>query len=108
MRKASEKLLARAIHGSPTYLGRVSAGTAAKNNTDTTAFAIPAGSLLLIIPSAAVKVKAGKAIATSITTANGVPLATLEKFYMLLGSDEAYLEAITDSSTSNVDVWRLE
>ncbi len=102
------KALVQCLNGSPRYLGKISATTSAKNNADTTAFTIPAGSCLLIVPSAAVKVYPDKDATEDITTTNGVPLAAAEKFYMLLRTDEAYLQAITDSSTSDVYVWRME
>ncbi len=107
-RSADQTDTIKALNGSPVYLGRISAGTSAKNNADTTAFTIPAGSLLLIIPSAAVKVLADNDATEGITTTNGVPLVAAEKYYLLLRSDQAYLQAITVSSTSDVDVWRLE
>lgn len=108
LRTAGETDLIRGLNGSPVYLGRISATTSAKNNADTTAFTIPAGSLLLIIPSAAVKVLGDANATEDITTTNGVPLAASEKFYLLLRSDQAFLQAITASGTSDVDVWRLE
>jgi hypothetical protein len=99
--------LVRALNGSPAYLGTISATTSAKNNADTTAFTIPAGSLLLIVPSAAVKILADDNATEDITTANGVPLIAGEKFYLLMTSTQTHLQAITDSSTSDVKVWRV-
>ncbi len=99
--------LVRALNGSPEYLGEISATTSAKNNADTTAFTIPAGSLLLIIPVAAVKVLADTNATEDITVANGIPLIAGEKFYLLLRSDQNHLQAITDTSTSAVKVWRV-
>ena len=100
--------LMRALNGSPKYLGRISATTSAKNNADATAFDIPSGSLLLIYTSAAVNVLGSNSATEVVTATTGVPLAAAEKFYLLLKPDEKYLEAITPSSTANVDVWRLE
>jgi hypothetical protein len=99
--------LVRALNGSPEYLGTISATTSAKNNADTTAFTIPPGSLLLIIPVAAVKILPDTNATEDITTANGVPLIAGEKFYLLLKNNENHLQAITDSSTSDVKVWRI-
>lgn len=108
MRKLDMEQLMRALNGSPKYLGRISATTSAKNNADSTAFTIPKGSLLLIIPSAAVSVMGAATATETVTATTGVPLAANEKFYLLLGKSELYLEAITPSSTANVDVWRLQ
>lgn len=107
-RTADQTDLIRGLNGSPVYLGRIAATTSAKNNADATAFTIPPGSLLLIISSAAVSVLGDKDATEDVTATTGVPLAANEKFYLLLRSDQAYLQVITPSSTANVDVWRLE
>lgn len=107
-RTADLRGLVQCLNGSPTYLGKISATTSAKNNADTTAFTINKGDCLLIIPSAAVKVLGDVDATEDITTTTGVPLAASEKFVMLLRSNQNYLQAITDSSTSDVYVWRLE
>lgn len=108
LRNADQTRLIQGLNGSPVYLGRISATTSAKNNADTTAFTIPAGSLLLIVSSAAVSVLGDNDATEDVAATTGVPLAANEKFYMLLKSNQAYLQAITPSSTANVDVWRLE
>ncbi len=107
-RTADHADLIRALNGSPTFLGCIAATTSAKNNADSTAFTITAGSLLLIVPTAAVKILPDTNATEDVTTTTGIPLAALEKFYLLMKSDQTYLQAITDSSTSTVCVWRLE
>lgn len=107
-RSADLTTLVQGLNGSPRYLGRISAGTSAKNNADTTAFSIPAGSLLCIYSSAAVRVLGDTNATEDITTTNGFPVAATTVWCTLLRSDQAYLQAITASGSADVDVWRME
>lgn len=108
-RGTSELGLLLALNGSPTYLGRIGAGTAAKNNADATAFDIPADAkVLLIYASAAVRVLPDTDATEDITVANGVPIKADERFYMVLKANQSYLQAITAVGTADVDVWRLD
>ncbi len=105
MRKLSQNQLMRALNGSPRYLGEI-ISTTVKTNADTAVpFTIKAGSLLLLIPSAAVQVLPGFLPAVTCTTTNGITLAASEKFYLLLRSDITTLQAVGSATTK---VWELE
>lgn len=113
-RTSSQADLMRALNGSPQYLGRIVAGTTVKDNSNTsgTTFNITKGSILLIVPTAAVCVLAGTSAASATakcdgTADTGVPLKAEEKFYMTLMTNEGWLQAITAAGAANVDVWRL-
>ena len=108
-RETNELRLTMALNGRPTYLGRISATTTAKNNADATAFDIPAAArLLLVCSDAAVKILPDTDVTEDITTATGVPLAASACWWMTLNADDKYLQAITATGTANVDVWRLD
>lgn len=108
-RETTEVRLTLALNGRPTYLGRISATTTAKNNADATAFDIPADArVLLICSSAAVKILPDTDVTEDITTANGVPVAANGCWWMILKTADVYLQAITASGTADVDVWRLD
>lgn len=108
-RETTETRLMLALNGRPTYLGRISATTSAKNNTSATAFAIPDDAkVLLICVDAAVRILPDIDTTTDITTSNGVPLQANTCFWMILKTVDVYLQAITATGTANVDVWRLD
>lgn len=108
-RETTELRLLLALNGRPTYLGRISATTTAKNNADATAFAIPqAAKVLLACTSAAVRILPDTDDTEDITTANGVPVAAGACWWMILNASDSYIQAITESGTANVDVWRLD
>jgi hypothetical protein len=108
-RETNELRLLLALNGRPTYLGRISATTSAKNNADATAFTIPADAkVLLVCVSAAVRILPDTDATEDITTANGVPIEAGKCWWLILKTDDTHLQAITESSTSNVDVWRLD
>lgn len=93
-----------AVDGSPRFLGTI-VSTTTKNNADTAVpFTIPAGSVLLLQPTAAVQFLAGTTAAATATTGNGVGLATGEKYKLILAEDEAYVACVGAASTL---VWQL-
>ncbi len=105
MRQLDQDQLMRALNGSPRYLG-VIASTTVKTNADTAVpFTIKPGSLLLLVPSAAVNVLPGFSPAITVTTANGIPLTASEKFYMLLKKDVSTIQVV---GTANTSVWEME
>lgn len=108
-RETTELRLLLALNGSPTYLGKISATTSAKNNADATAFDIPdSAKVLLLCASAAVKWLPDTDATEDITTTNGVPLEAGKCWWLILKDTQRYLQAITDSGTSDLSVWRLD
>jgi hypothetical protein len=108
-RETTELRLLLALNGRPTYLGRISATTSAKNNADATAFTIPQDAkVLLVCSSAAVRILPDTDVTEDITTANGVPVAANACWWMILKTADEYLQAITAAGTADVDVWRLD
>jgi hypothetical protein len=108
-RETTELRLLLALNGRPTYLGRISATTTAKNNADATAFVVPQDAkVLLVCASAAVKILPDTDATEDITTANGVPVAASGCWWLTLKETDTHLQAITASGTADVDVWRLD
>lgn len=105
MRRLSQEDLMRGLNGSPTFLGVIVSTTAVDNSTTASDFEIPAGALLLLVPDADVHVLPGTVADGAVTTANGVPVAADEKFYILLKSSQTAVQAI---GAANTKVWRLE
>jgi hypothetical protein len=94
--------------GSPQYLGTITSGAGAKNNSDTAVpFTIPQGALLMLQADAAVFVQPVTTAAGAATVAQGVKLAADEKFLLWLGSSEAYVSAIALAGNPNIKVWHL-
>lgn len=104
MRKLSQEDLMRGLNGSPEFLGVITSTTVKDNSTTAVPFTIKKGDLLLMVPSAAVHVLPGLAASGAVTTANGVPLAADEKWYMLLKSDISAVQVVGSASTK---VWRI-
>jgi len=96
------------LNGTPVYLG-VIAATTTKNNHDT---AVPfndtgtglGGKTLLIQASAACNVRPVTTNAGTVTTANGVLLATNEKMIISMGESYGWLAVV---GTANLSVWEL-
>ncbi len=97
--------LTQALYGSPTYLGRItSAGTAKDNTTTVAPFAIPKGSVIMMVGSAAFDMKPGLVSSGAVTAVTGVPVASGAEKVMALLPNEAYAQVIV---TGDVDFWGL-
>lgn len=93
-----------AVYGSPRFLGTI-VSTTTKNNSDTAVpFTIPAGSVLLLQPTAEVQILPGTTAAATATTGNGLTILADERFTFILAEDEAYVACVGAASTL---VWQL-
>jgi len=92
-----------ALNGSPEYLGTISASSGAAVNS----FTIPAGTLLMLQPTAAGYVLPGSANTVTVTALNGVKLDADEKFPLFLRTPEAFLAWLPVSGAADLKVWRL-
>lgn len=105
------------LNGSCQYLGTIQS-TGANVVSNIGGLILP-GDRLLIVPDAAGYYQAGEAASPAVTNSavNGVPLAAAEKAYILLAdrttpgynkaTDEAYIQWISASGTTNLKVFRI-
>lgn len=89
-----------ALNGSPEYLGTITSTAASSTN----AFAIPAGSILMLQPDADVTVIGVSSASGTVTAANGVDVGAGQRFYITLNNRQSHVACI---GAAKVKVFRL-